>query len=797
MLHLGFYSRYYVTILLPVVIAFLCVVINVVHITLFKHDGGWLATWLRVLTWWEKRKWLSVLLLVLFMTYPSLTREAFTMFQCMSDTIGGVHYLELDLSISCDDPEHAVGSLFAWLVIFLFCAGLPCFFTWWLVRHETLIKLGSGKGLFYAGFGFLYQGYRTDYWLYYCWEALTMVRKAAIVLIAAVTKDSYYQTQAAVLVLVFFLGLQLHFAPYIAPLFNRLEALTLFSLVLTQILSIVYFRFSTIKAAADASAAAGIVVGADVNLQGGADSSPLFKKLMNEDTITALLLMINMGTIGLLLFTFFSLRAKNKAARRALQKQDLAPKPPLLQRLIMRYWCACCERVPVLVQQRDVGRGIIVKRQAGFADAWGKESDAAAGGMLKPTGKRGASAGGAKRAAGGGALGMDREDAMARVLGRGNAKVVADTLATKKYRTKSTGPAIPGDEATAILARQAAEQRRLQERPMTARRMLMANAGKRVWGLGERFDALAPTAPRTAFAPTADTGDGDASGTTNPMAAAGAAGPVRAPVLAREQQVEWITGETVVASFYKSPLMLSAEQKAAAAAAMRVKENPFRVAYTPHVPSFKDPAVLAAKAAEQAEADAAKGRRRSRGGRGLLSGSGRAAVPPPTVTALGVAGATGDVDDGFSVANPMLAKRMAAARAAAAEAAAAEAEVASAEAELAALASAGATEPVAAADGGDGGAAVVAADASVNVATDAVAVGASIAEASSAGEDCAAAAGALPATAQEAGAGGDAWAATGYSDSGAAAALSAAGVDGALASQAEVASDGTAMLGAQ
>jgi hypothetical protein len=284
-----------------------------VHITLFRHDGGWMATWKRVLMWLEKRKWLSVLMLIVFMAYPSLIKTGFSMHDCQAQAIGGIHYLDTDLSVSCDSPEHAFGTTFAWAIIFLCCLGLPLLFTWWLRRHEGQIRLTGGVSRFYGSFGFLYQGYRTDHWTFYCWEALTMIRKAAIVLIAAVTKDSYYQVQSATIILALFLGMQLHFSPYVRPLFNRLEAWTLFALVLTQTISLIHFRYNALQDAAVIAAAAGVKVAQN---QGGSDTTAVFRALMNEDTITALLLIINVGTMAALLATYVVLREADRQLKR-------------------------------------------------------------------------------------------------------------------------------------------------------------------------------------------------------------------------------------------------------------------------------------------------------------------------------------------------------------------------------------------------------------------------------------------------------------------------------------------------
>jgi len=129
----------------------------VANIFRYRIRNGWSAFVEELRAFWATHKQTAVAALVLFMAYPSLTSQAFTMFQCMPNPVAGVRYLEVDLAVSCDSATHALASTLAWAVIGLLCGGLPALFAWWLYKHEDAVRAGTNTA-FFRTFGFLYQG---------------------------------------------------------------------------------------------------------------------------------------------------------------------------------------------------------------------------------------------------------------------------------------------------------------------------------------------------------------------------------------------------------------------------------------------------------------------------------------------------------------------------------------------------------------------------------------------------------------------------------------------------------------
>ena len=90
-------------------------------------------------------------------------------------------------------------------------------------------------------FAFLYNGYATDRsGVVVAWEALVMLRKLAVTLAGSVLQDSYLQIIAALLILVVSCLATALVQPYETLWLTLLDTAGLFTLILTQILSISY-----------------------------------------------------------------------------------------------------------------------------------------------------------------------------------------------------------------------------------------------------------------------------------------------------------------------------------------------------------------------------------------------------------------------------------------------------------------------------------------------------------------------------------------------------------------------------
>jgi len=108
------------------------------------------------------------------------------------------------------------------------------------------------------------------------WEAVVLLRKAGVVLLAVLVTNPYLQCVGATLWFGGFLQLQVKYAPYTRLLFNRLELVSLTASVLTAIISTALLQYNVGVASAE--------------LHGPTAMTPI------EWAVTLLLAFINMGT---------------------------------------------------------------------------------------------------------------------------------------------------------------------------------------------------------------------------------------------------------------------------------------------------------------------------------------------------------------------------------------------------------------------------------------------------------------------------------------------------------------------
>lgn len=178
-------------------------------------------------------KFIATMVLLLFITHPSLTQSMIDMFNCKnySDSTGeSVNRLVIDLQVECwKDPLHK---------IFTFYVALPCLIVWGLGIPATifvLMRKESGKLETLAAkqkFGFLFNGYKRNN---YFWEIVIMYRKILCIFIAILLKGKGIILQAMVMliVLLFFLQANSGRRPFLNRALNDIENLSLITQLIT------------------------------------------------------------------------------------------------------------------------------------------------------------------------------------------------------------------------------------------------------------------------------------------------------------------------------------------------------------------------------------------------------------------------------------------------------------------------------------------------------------------------------------------------------------------------------------
>ena len=226
----------------------------------------------------------GVLVFAMFTHYPTLVSSIASIWNCTA-AIDGVRYLVADLSVVCYAPLHLWFVALACVGAVVYALGIP-----FAIAYATALKTplvcrrstvpvpagaesGGRQGTMSARlrrdamrwtapqcvckrreaaaytrrkmrsrFAFLYNGYSTDRsGVVVAWESLVMLRKLTVTLAGSVISDPYLQILSAQLLLVVTALATAYAQPYETWWLNLLDIGGLFALILTQILSILYF----------------------------------------------------------------------------------------------------------------------------------------------------------------------------------------------------------------------------------------------------------------------------------------------------------------------------------------------------------------------------------------------------------------------------------------------------------------------------------------------------------------------------------------------------------------------------
>jgi len=277
----GYLTRYIAVVALPplgvAVAAAVVVVLAAAQATKWRHRVLPVAfTWSRARACWrawvDARRRTATLVFMAFVCYMPIVSASFTTFMCSATPVDGAYWLEADLGVQCYVGQHAVASVLAVVVLVVFGLGTPALVLWVLGRATPSMLRDAAFSNAYA---FLYEGYarsaditgrivaaaeaapgvdklrrtRRDsilrvvgFWRALSrslvwWEAVVMLRKAAVIMLATIVTSQFYQVVGAVLLFAGAVSVQQHFNPYARPLFNHLELVSLLDLYITAAVS--------------------------------------------------------------------------------------------------------------------------------------------------------------------------------------------------------------------------------------------------------------------------------------------------------------------------------------------------------------------------------------------------------------------------------------------------------------------------------------------------------------------------------------------------------------------------------
>ena len=162
-----------------------------------RPDSGW------------QNKAISSVIILLFLIHPNLVQYMFGAFDCYN--VDGTKRVRSDLQVICYYSHHSYWAFIVALPsIIVWGLGIPLFAFILLNKEKTKLKTLAVK----QKFGFLYNGYRKEY---YFWEVVIMYRKILIVFIAVFLVNLGTITQALVvfILVIIFLIINLKKKPFI------------------------------------------------------------------------------------------------------------------------------------------------------------------------------------------------------------------------------------------------------------------------------------------------------------------------------------------------------------------------------------------------------------------------------------------------------------------------------------------------------------------------------------------------------------------------------------------------------
>ena len=169
----------------------------------------------------------TAFVLTTYFVYSRVTKSLLSVFSM--EEIEGDMYLKLEVGTPAMSVEHVVMMVLSAVYLIVFSAGVPLIglFCMFYLRHQR------GERRFTTIAGFLMDGYRVE--VAWFWEFVVLLRKLVILGVSLFIWEPFFQSFAAVVVLIVALSIQLYVHPFELTALNALEIASLTSLLATQV----------------------------------------------------------------------------------------------------------------------------------------------------------------------------------------------------------------------------------------------------------------------------------------------------------------------------------------------------------------------------------------------------------------------------------------------------------------------------------------------------------------------------------------------------------------------------------
>ncbi|CAM9201739.1 unnamed protein product, partial [Laminaria digitata] len=156
---------------------------------------------------------LSMVLLLMFLVYSSVSATLFQMFAC-DELDDGKTYLRADYRIECDSPRHELLEIYAAFMIVLYTVGIPLYYTILLFTNRDVLtdEIGREANVRVKSTTDLWKPYKPDRFFYEVIECCRRIMLAGVVVF--IYPNTAAQIAVTILLVVFFIFVSEALAPY-------------------------------------------------------------------------------------------------------------------------------------------------------------------------------------------------------------------------------------------------------------------------------------------------------------------------------------------------------------------------------------------------------------------------------------------------------------------------------------------------------------------------------------------------------------------------------------------------------
>eukprot|EP01138_Halocafeteria_seosinensis_P013327 gb/GECG01013613.1/.p1 GENE.gb/GECG01013613.1/~~gb/GECG01013613.1/.p1 ORF type:complete len:1527 (+),score=175.53 gb/GECG01013613.1/:1-4581(+) len=180
---------------------------------------------------------MSAIVALQFLSYNTVLKFIVSSWDFYPYEINGSRHLRSDFSVTEDDPQYKVVFALSLIGTVFYIIGIPLLGFRVLTNNRRKLS----NIVVRRRFGFLYEGYRRDRFLFVVWEIIVLLRKTSLTMISILINNGLLQLSSGIFVLFVAMVLQESVRPYVSKTANRLELASLCVLLSTAVAALINY----------------------------------------------------------------------------------------------------------------------------------------------------------------------------------------------------------------------------------------------------------------------------------------------------------------------------------------------------------------------------------------------------------------------------------------------------------------------------------------------------------------------------------------------------------------------------